>query len=118
MHIVFDSYCELLSHVAAVKIGGIITESLPLPQTAFPEKLIAFIRRLKEENVEFFSRHQEDVWGCRYLGDGRFEIWSENFILPDTKQFEIKDEADVFELFLRYSIEKLEQCLIKKRNAP
>lgn len=118
MHVVFESYCELLSHVAAVRIGHTVTESIPLPESAYPDRLIAFIRRLKEGDVEFRSRHQEDIWGCRYLGDGRFEIWSENSFLPDTKQSKIKDEAKVVDLFLRYSIEKLEQSLIKKRMDP
>ncbi len=81
-----------------------------------PEGLDAFIARLKQGDVEFYTRYQEDVWGCRYLGEGRFEYWHQNYQMADMDRREELDEVGVIKLLAQYPVERLQDGLIAKRS--
>ncbi|MDY0094754.1 MAG: hypothetical protein RBT80_18830 [Candidatus Vecturithrix sp.] len=81
-----------------------------------PEGLDTFIERLKQGDVEFYTRFQEDVWGCRYLGEGRFEYWHQNYQMADMDGREELDEAGVIKLFAQYPVERLQNGLIARRT--
>lgn len=73
--------------------------------------LAAWLERLKQGDVEFYTRFQEEEWGCRYLGLAGFLVWRRNSCAPDYHE-ELKSEVQVARLFARYSSEKLWQSLI------
>ncbi|MBN1186642.1 MAG: hypothetical protein JXR90_15430 [Spirochaetes bacterium] len=72
-----------------------------------------FIERLKQGDVEFYTRFQEEEWGCRYLGNGRFERWRRNY-MENRNEIEELDEAGVHNLFANYSGDPLLKGLLKK----
>ncbi len=74
-----------------------------------------FIDRLKGGEVEFYTRHQEEEWGCRHLGGGQFVKWSRN---PFTGQQteELLTETQVRRLFGRYSPERLLASLVERKG--
>ena len=72
-----------------------------------------FIERLKQGDVEFYTRFQEEEWGCRYLGNGRFKRWRRNY-MENRNESEELDEDDVRKLFANYSGDLLLKGLLKK----
>ncbi len=71
-----------------------------------------WIERLKQGDVEFYTRFQEEEWGCRYLGEAGFLVWSKNPFEGRNGQ-EVLDEAGAKALFSRYAPEKLWESLVK-----
>ncbi|MDM8553467.1 hypothetical protein QUF75_01915 [Desulfococcaceae bacterium HSG7] len=82
---------------------------------SIPEGLDVIIERLKQRDVELYARFQEDEWGCRYLGEGRFEFRSRNYMENRNEKEEL-NEMGVSWLLSRYSVERLQKRLIAKRT--
>jgi hypothetical protein len=115
--VAFSSYAEMLGHIAALKVGGtvVVMDGSHEERTQGPSTVAAFVERLKQGDLEFSTRFQEDAWGCRFLGDGRFERWSQNYMEGRDEREEL-DEAGVLALFSRYSAQTLHAGLIKRRS--
>jgi hypothetical protein len=75
--------------------------------------LDAFINRLKQKQVEFYTRFQEDEWGCRYMGNGKFLKWSSNYMQGSNIEEEF-DEEGITKVFSIYKVENLWKMLIVK----
>ena len=79
-----------------------------------PGTLEQWIERLKEGDVEFYTRYLDEEWGCCYLGESRFLVWSRR-VFEDLKREDILDHPGMVSLFSRYSLERLWGSLIQKR---
>lgn len=76
-----------------------------------------FIDTLENGAVEFYTRHQEEEWGCRYLGGGWFLKWSRNACEGRYTE-ELLTEAEVRRIFAGYSLERLLASLVKRGALP
>ncbi len=65
---------------------------------AMIEEIADLIARLKNGDVEFYTRFQEEEWGCRYLGDGRYLRWTRNY-MENRETSEEMSERELTALF-------------------
>ncbi len=79
--------------------------------------LNSFLNRLQQPGVEFYTRHQEDEWGLRYLGNGQYQYWLRNYQTGQDEQ-KIIDEQELKNLLAPHSLGTLESRFINVKNPP
>jgi hypothetical protein len=81
-----------------------------------PGELGRFLNRLRTGEAEFYSRHQEEEWGCRSGEEGGFIVWSRN-TLENRDDVTAITEAQARQLFSRYTVDTLRRGLIPVTHA-
>lgn len=75
-----------------------------------------FADALETGRYEFYSRNQEEEWGCRFEHP-HYVMWSRNY--PENRYSEdTLSRNELFQLFMNYKLATLKQRLRKKDGNP
>ncbi|MBN1618964.1 hypothetical protein JW887_06540 [Candidatus Dojkabacteria bacterium] len=70
------------------------------------KEIQVFTQKIKSGKFEFYTRFQEEKWGCKYLGMGQFLHWSRNVFEKRYAQ-KILNEKQLCDILVRYDADKL-----------